>query len=129
MNKWKAISIFAFLTLIIITCFIFGNCSSSDIDIKYKAALDFEHMNKYKEAIELFTKVSRSSKGNYLYYRAQADIARNYYFLNQLDTAGTMARTLLVSLPDTLNPRVSLDLRMILLSIERKTSLQEGGFK
>jgi hypothetical protein len=130
MKYWYiTLSIALPLCFMFLLCLTTGGCSSSDTEIQYNTALDLEYSGNYQEAIDLLTKVAQSSKGKYLYYRAKADIARNYFFLNQLDKAGYTARTLLSTLPDTLNPKISLDVRMVLMSIERKTSLQEGGVK
>lgn len=96
------------------------NCGSFDAEKNYEVARQLETANRCQEAIETFKKVAQKSKGD-LHYKALFHLSRNYYFLDDYESAKQICEDLLISMPDSLDPRLILGIKMVLISAERET--------
>jgi len=107
--------------LIIIGIVFSSGCGTFDAEKNYEVAKQMDFLGRWKEAIPIFKKVIKKSKGE-TFYKAQYRLGRCYYFLNDFNNSKLVCEKMLKSVPDTLDPRLVLNTKLLLVAIHRETA-------
>ena len=110
--------------IVIMTVFLSG-CGFYDAEKNYEVAKQLDFSGRWKEAVPIFKKVIRKSKGE-TFYKAQYRLGRCYYFLNDFKNSKIVFEKMLESVPDTLDPRLVLNTKLLLVAIDRETKGYEN---
>jgi len=95
-------------------------CGFYDAEKNYEVARQLDLSGRWKEAVPIFKKVIRRGKGETL-YKAQYRLGRCYYFLDDFKNSKSVCEKMLQSVPDTLDPRLVLNTKLLLVAIDRET--------
>ena len=110
-----------FVRALIVIMTVFSlNCGFYDAEKNYEVAKQLDFSGRWKEAVPIFKKVIKSSKGE-KFYKAQYRLGRCYYFLNDFKNSKIVCEKMLESVPDTLDPRLVLNTKLLLVAIDRET--------
>ena len=102
-----------------------SGCGFYDSEKNYEVAKQLEFSGRWKEAVPIFKKVIKKSKSE-TFYKAQYRLGRCYYFLDDFKNSKIFCEKMLQSVPDTLDPRLVLNTRLLLVAIDRETKGYEN---
>ena len=97
-----------------------AGCGFYDAEKNYEVAKQLDFSGRWKEAVPIFKKVIKKSKGE-TFYKAQYRLGRCYYFMNDFKNSRIVCKKMLQTVPDTLDPRLVLNTKLLLVAIDRET--------
>src|SRR3989339_1856083 len=110
-----------FVRALIVIMTVFSlNCGFYDAEKNYEVAKQLDFSGRWKEAVPIFKKVIKKSKGE-TFYKAQYRLGRCYYFMNDFKNSRIVCKKMLQTVPDTLDPRLVLNTKLLLVAIDRET--------